>query len=67
MDISCVDPRGESGRAAAAAWLIEVTQGGGFRAGKGILLQLNASGLRLLRGLSLIARTSAPLGVDAET
>jgi hypothetical protein len=66
MEMSCVDPRGECGRAAAAAWLIEVTQGGGFRAGKGILLQLNASGLRLLRGLPLIARTPAPLGVDTE-
>jgi hypothetical protein len=45
---------------------MEVWQGGGFRAGKGILLQLNASGLRLLRGLPLIARTPAPLGVDTE-
>jgi len=66
MEMSCVDPRGECGRAAAAAWFIEVTQGGGFRAGKGILLLLNASGLHLLRGLPLIARTPAPFGVDAE-
>ena len=64
--MSCVAVRGEC-RWPAAAWLMEVSQGGGFRAGKGILLQLNASGLRLLRGLSLIARTPAPLGVDTET
>ena len=67
MEISCVAVRGECRCAAAAARLMEVSQGGGFRAGEGILLQLNASGLRLLRGLSLIARTPAPLGVDAET
>jgi hypothetical protein len=65
MEISRVAVRGECRW--AAAWLMEVSQGGGFRAGKGILLQLNASGLRLLRGLSLIARTPAPLGVDTET
>ena len=67
MEISCVAVRANAVAPAAAAWLMEVSQGGGFRAGKGILLQLNASGLRLLRGLSLIARTPAPLGVDTET
>jgi hypothetical protein len=40
MEMSCVAVRGECRCAAAAAWLMEVWQGGGFRAGKGICCSL---------------------------